>query len=485
MQDEAFFYTGSIPDNVAFPCFLLSRSSWDDYGYKTSFHLYEAIGPNNKILIGSLKIAAVGQEGGRTQLPSSFQKLGSSFFSLGQSNSFYDCLKRRGAKVEYSVLSSLNDVTIDNKLLDSVKEEQSFIYSLTRFLGPLGIAKLKENTSLLEISFASCLHASKIPTKCTFNFDFDGKLPGTINSLIGKNGAGKTQLLANFVATILGLGEKKSAISGRDFIKKVIVVSYSIFDQFFLPDQIKIPGKNNRKDYISQDLKYVYIGLRERISENNGTVKIAGSLAFSRRFTAAIKKISDKGIYEQWRKTVEPILREANFSDEDVLNEQAARAKFRRLGAGHKSTLSILTSLFSEIESGTLVVIDEPENHLHPSLLSATLHILREILGNNQSVAVISTHSPIVVQEIPAKYVRVLRKFDDQARVDKLKAESFGASIDSLTSEVFGVPVGMPSYVSVLKKLAEEQYSINAIENELGGRLSAEARSFYLSMLKK
>ncbi|NHR08582.1 ATP-binding protein [Chromobacterium haemolyticum] len=483
MQDEAIFYAGSIPDSAKFPCFLLTRSSWDDYGYKTSFHLYEVIGPSDKIPIGALKIAEVGQKGGRTQLPSSFNKLGPTFFSLGQSNSFYTYLKKRGTKVEYLALSALNDVTRNQKLLDSVKDEQAFVNSLTRFLGPLGIAKLKENVSSLEIGFTSRLPTSKLSIECIFNFDLNGKIPGTINSLIGKNGAGKTQLLANFVANILGLGEENAKITGREFVKKVIVVSYSVFDQFFLPDQIKIPGRNNRKDYVSEDLKYVYIGLRERISENNGTMKIAGSLAFSRRFTAAIKKISDRGIYQQWKKTIEPILREADFSDEDVLNEQAARAKFRRLGAGHKSTLSILTSLFSEIEPGSLIVIDEPENHLHPSLLSATLHILRQMLADNQSVAVISTHSPIVVQEVPAKYVRVLRKFDGHARVDKLKVESFGASIDSLTSEVFGVPVGMPSYVSVLKTLAEKQYSIEAIEDELGGRLSAEARSFYLSML--
>jgi predicted ATPase len=475
------FYVGSIPESAQLPCFLLSRSTWDDYGFQTSFSLYRVTGSSEKYQIGTVKIAQVGQRAGRTSLPVDFDSLEPEYFSLGQAASFYKELSDLGSGLERLVLSALRDVTHDQRLLNLVKEERAFVNSLTRFLG--SIEKLREHSSSLEIRFTSTLHASKLPTECFFNFDFNQQIPGTLNALIGKNGVGKTQLLANFVANILGLGKEMPAVIGRESISKVIVVSYSVFDRFFLPDQIKIPGTKKRSDYLSEDLKYVYIGLRERVSAENETFKIAGPMAFSRRFTAAVRKITERGMYERWREVIEPILREAEFSDQDLSTEPSVRKKFRRLGAGHKSTLSILTSLISEIEPGSLIVIDEPENHLHPSLLSATLYVLRLMLADNQSVAVVSTHSPIVIQEIPAKYVRVLRKFDGHARVDTLKTESFGTSIDNLTSEVFGVPVGMPSYVSVLNELASQRISLEAIEHEIGGRLSAEARSFYLSML--
>jgi len=292
--------------------------------------------------------------------------------------------------------------------------------------------------------------------------------------------------LAKLVTNILGLDDKKSnVVVGRESISKVIVVSYSIFDSFFLPDEIKTPETKGRRKFISENLKYVYIGLRERISSKSQALKVAGPVTFARRFTAAVKKITESQRYNGWLQVVNPILADAGFSISDSMDGPAARAKFSRLGAGHKATLSILTSLYAEIELGSLVVIDEPENHLHPALLSATIHVLRDILASNRSVAVISTHSPIVLQEIPSKYVRILRKIDGEARVDTLLTESFGTSIDSLTSEIFGLPADMPSYITILMHLAQDNLPLEILEEQLGKRLSVEARSFYLSNLRQ
>ena len=441
---------------------------------------------DSKTLIGLTKIAVKGQMEGRTPLPMEpFASLDDGFFSLGQSESFYKTLSELGSAANRFVLTALKDIKFNAALLEQVKNERAFDHSLIRFLGPLALANSGSVNTSLQISFSSRLHASRHPTSCVFNFDFDQDIPGTLNALIGKNGAGKTQLLAKFVANFLGLDDTEPArVVGRESISKIIVVSYSIFDGFFLPGQIKIPGEKSRSRYLSENLKYVYIGLRERASPEKETLKVAGPVSFSRRFTAAVKKLSEKGRYNRWREILKPILREADFHEDDTLTEPAARAKFRRLGAGHKATLSILTSLHSEIEPGSLVVIDEPENHLHPALLSATMHVLRQILEDSQSVAVVSTHSPIVLQEIPAKYVRVIRKFDGEARVDTLRTESFGTSIDSLTSEVFGLSTDMPSYITVLTELAQQKMDLPMLERQIGQRLSAEARSFYLSMLQ-
>lgn len=485
MKNRPLFYVGSLPEDAKLPCYLLSRSTWDDFGLKTSFSLYFVEDSDSKSLIGQTKIAEKGQREGRTPLPlEPFEYLGEEFFSLGQSGSFYQNLSKLGPAMYQEVLKALRDVKFDPKLREEFEDERAFDYSLIRFLGPQSLANLEPVSHSLQISFAARLHGSRTLTSCVFNFDFDQEIPGILNALIGKNGAGKTQLLAKFVANFLGLDDTEPArVEGRESISKVIVVSYSIFDGFFLPGQIKIPGSKSRSQYLSESLKYVYIGLRERASPEKETLRVAGPVSFSRRFSAAVKKLSDIGRYERWREIVQPILREADFNDDDSLTEPAARAKFRRLGAGHKATLSILTSLHAEIEPGSLVVIDEPENHLHPALLSATMHVLRQILEDNQSMAIVSTHSPIVLQEIPAKYVRVIRKFDGISRVDALETESFGTSIDSLTSEVFGLSTDMPSYVTVLTDLAQQKLDLHALERQIGKRLSAEARSLYLSIL--
>ncbi|WP_422849604.1 AAA family ATPase [Acidovorax sp. M14] len=186
--------------------------------------------------------------------------------------------------------------------------------------------------------------------------------------------------------------------------------------------------------------------------------------------------------YDDWLQSISPILTEAGFSESDLADESSVRRRFSKLGAGHKATLSMLTDLYREIEPGALVVIDEPENHLHPALLSTTMHILRTLLQQRKSFGLVSTHSPIVIQEIPSKYVQILKKIDGQAEFERLSVESFGTSVDSLIACAFGMPADMPSYVDVLKSLAKNKYELDDIEAELERPLSAEARSFFWSM---
>ena len=476
------FYLGSPPEDASFPCFVLRRSSWDDFGFQTSFTLVYFSLKSESAVIGTVKIAEIGQASGRTKLPHQFEQLEPKFFSLGQSDLYYRRILALGREAARSTMQGLQDVRHLKDHRFAVEKEKAFNQSLVRSLGSMTMAGARPLAKSFHIEFQSSLHGSKNPTVCKLDFELDGILPGNLNALIGKNGAGKTQLLANFVAGILGIDKSASNIEGREIVRKVIVVSYSIFDRFFLPGQIKIPGTRIREEYLSKDLKYVYIGFRERAASEGATVKIAGSPAFSRRFGNAIRALRDAGKFDHWQNAVSPILREADFNAVDLSSETATYRKFRQLGAGHKATLSMLATLYSELVTGTMVVIDEPENHLHPALLSATVQILRTMLNETRSFGVISTHSPNVIREIPSKYVQVIHKTDGQARVHPIRVESFGTSVDSLTSSVFGVPVDMPSYVDIFKNLADRGLSVNDLEDALGMGLSAEAKSFYLSI---
>lgn len=489
MNNKIIFYVGSKHlEEPRFPNFYLAKAKWDDYGLLTSFTLYYQ--KNDRVsrqLIGTVKIASVGQVAGRTALPSDFPTLESRYFSLGQTNSYYDKLDELGESVKNQVLLALNDVTKSNDAMRVAESERSYSLSLTRFLGALALANLKNsaNDTSLTLTFESRLHSAPLATECQFKFKSNSIIPANINALIGVNGAGKTQLLANFVSGLLGLGENKIEVFGRDRVKKVIVVSYSIFDRFFLPGQISVPANRSRKEHITEELRYAYIGLREKVSDSSDLTKIAGPVAFARRFTNALQQLQKDERYGRWAEIMAPILHDSDFSDDNDLTDNVSRARFRRLGAGHKATLSMLTSLYSELIDGSLVVIDEPENHLHPSLLSTFLHVFRAMLKDTNSFGVISTHSPVVIQEIPAKCVKVVSKIDGQTSVIPLRIESFGTSVDTLTNEIFGLSFEMPSYVHVLHDLAQRSVALNEVEDELGKPLSTEARSYYLSMMSE
>ena len=52
------------------------------------------------------------------------------------------------------------------------------------------------------------------------------------------------------------------------------------------------------------------------------------------------------------------------------------------------------------VERKTLVIMDEPEEHLHPPLVSAFIRALSELMSYRNGVAIIATHSPVIVQEV-------------------------------------------------------------------------------------
>ena len=98
-----------------------------------------------------------------------------------------------------------------------------------------------------------------------------------------------------------------------------------------------------------------------------------------------------------------------NIKDQQEFS-QRAEALFKRMSSGHAIVLLTVTKLVETVEEKTLVLLDEPESHLHPPLLSAFTRALSDLLVNRNGVAIIATHSPVVLQEVPKSCVSILRR---------------------------------------------------------------------------
>jgi predicted ATP-dependent endonuclease of OLD family len=91
------------------------------------------------------------------------------------------------------------------------------------------------------------------------------------------------------------------------------------------------------------------------------------------------------------------------------------------------------------VEERTLVLMDEPEAHLHPPLLAALIRAVSDLLINRNGVAVVATHSPVVLQEVPRSCVWKLRRHGGGAVVERPEIETFAENIGRLTHEVCSV----------------------------------------------
>lgn len=109
------------------------------------------------------------------------------------------------------------------------------------------------------------------------------------------------------------------------------------------------------------------------------------------------------------------------------------------LSSGQKMYSNLLLNLYSMIKENSLIIIDEPENTLHPNFEIGFIKILNDILEKFNSYAIIATHSSIIAREIPTKFINmiVLDEDKDIVEIQKPVMKSFGASITDITNYIF------------------------------------------------
>ena len=139
-------------------------------------------------------------------------------------------------------------------------------------------------------------------------------------------------------------------------------------------------------------------------------------------------------------------------------------AGFLSLSTGHKFLLHSFARVLAYIDENCLILFDEPENHLHPPLLSFMLAEFRNLLHKFRSVMFISTHSPIILQETFASNVLVVRKYGNTTTVSRPSIQTYGASISRITNEVFDLTTDMTKYQDVIESLFKK-WAIHTCNN--------------------
>lgn len=108
------------------------------------------------------------------------------------------------------------------------------------------------------------------------------------------------------------------------------------------------------------------------------------------------------------------------------------------LSSGQRLFSYMVVNILGTIRRNSLILIDEPELFLHPTLEIAFISMLKTILHNFGSKALIATHSVVAVREIPRDCVHVLERTDDGLVIKKPPFETFGGDMQRISSYIFG-----------------------------------------------
>ena len=161
-----------------------------------------------------------------------------------------------------------------------------------------------------------------------------------------------------------------------------------------------------------------------------------------------------------------------------VLDDQM---QARRLSSGEYAMLRFAAQAAAAIEKGSLLLLDEPETHLHPNFISDLMEILDNLLQSTRSIAVIATHSAYVVRETPRRRVNILTLEDRQISIDTPRMQTFGATIDSISQFVFGDTSISHRFQKTLTDWADQagrELGIEAVIEQYGAELNSESLSF-------
>jgi hypothetical protein len=265
----------------------------------------------------------------------------------------------------------------------------------------------------------------------------------------------------------------------------LVSVTFSAFDPF---EPLPVPHDK------SSGVQYFYIGLKRMGMSADGKPfppKSPGRL--SREFSDSVRICRQGARASRWRKALEMLEADPIFKDAEVAEladnretddlKPRALSLFGKLSSGHKIVLLTITRLVEAVEERTLVLLDEPEAHLHPPLLSAFVRALSDLLINRNGVAIIATHSPVVLQEVPKSCAWKIRRTGSEVKVERPETETFGENVGILTREVFGLEVTHSGFHKLLRDAIERDSDFESVLNRFEGELGAEAKAIVRALI--
>lgn len=119
---------------------------------------------------------------------------------------------------------------------------------------------------------------------------------------------------------------------------------------------------------------------------------------------------------------------------------------FQDLSSGEKEVFFILSFFLRNDISDSIIIIDEPELHLHPELARKLLHSMRAIKPQNQIWC--ATHSAELIDEAGRERTFYLRASADRKRAECVPATDEGSEIQ-LLRDLFGYS----GYVGISRKV--------------------------------
>jgi hypothetical protein len=386
-----------IPAGVRNAGFLVI-DYWDDwFSFRTMFSLWLFDEQGARHQAGSVKIGQHGLLPSRgaaagaalpadTRFPNlaqTFDALDERFFSLGQDENYYETLNGLSDNLRNRVLVGLRDCAFDLSIFEIEQSQQVMQVSLLRSISEQNVRgrlhRLSRGDATLtefqfDYEFPEIGGGIDVPV-LEFEVTPESEPPTNVHVLIGRNGVGKTRCMRGIAEALLGRVPEDGSPTGRIILNPdagepwsfagLAMISFSAFDDFDLRPQ--------PRDLIRSKQVGLFEWHFEEEREEYSIMKTPADLAVD--FRESLDACRQGLRATRWRAAVETLEADDLFAEANVTElldmgdddwGPAAVSLFKRLSSGHAIVLLTMTRLVEVVDERTLVLLDEPEGHLHP-----------------------------------------------------------------------------------------------------------------------
>jgi energy-coupling factor transporter ATP-binding protein EcfA2 len=451
-------------------------------------------------------------------------------------DSYRRIVEKNGKEEAIKILTSMNDIVAFKYILGGT----TYLTEVDNFL--------KTNNSYFAYRRAHTVfedHSADLDASSNFNLQF--KLQKFSNShkiafqfgnsdlfsnrialLIGKNGVGKSRALRSLLSalyrSIEGSSTPTAFLTPRPEISRVLAFSTSTGESV-------LPLKLNARSGLSYRYFSLLPNLRLEAKNRelimgmldifNATTTIAGedrskllmeSCDELFKFSSVAIKLKPESRDSKNIVTVGELLDSSVKERLDLLSKIDFKSRIsisrdgalRGLSSGEATFLLFAVHAIANLDASSIVLIDEPENHMHPNLISMFMILLEKLLDLTKSIAIVATHSPFLVRELQSSQVHILQavapEIDNESaelnldqpkariRISTPRLQTLGASVDSISNYVFGDGTSNKLYQRILSSSSfRGKHGKEALDflSKYISELSPEAMAFVRSKVMK
>lgn len=271
----------------------------------------------------------------------------------------------------------------------------------------------------------------------------------------------------------------KRGKNASSLTRKIVQVSHFICQRFTIQ---YIPAVRAERDAYNSILNLVEAELSSidddkyrkayeyiESKENECLAKLANKVTVPlKRFIPEIRGIElsasdhfvDKSLFQ------ESYIDSGVHSKIGIYIDDGVKTSLANKGDGVKSliTIAMLSQLSTNMQR--LIIVDEPENHLHPEALHYIDSVLRELSKTNQ--VLISTHSPIFVNRdcVSSNLIVNDGRVDPAKHLDKIRDVLGIVCSDNLMGANYVIAVEGPSDVAVVNLMLDSDPELAALKGD-------------------